>query len=168
MQNAIRRLWRRLVSLPSRHSCRLPRVGMSADAASTSVCATPQARLKDYLDGADISPALAAHLASCETCLEACLEAALRQPLDVPVPPDFTAQALDRLPPLPETESTVLPYFLVAACVLFTVMGITAISSGWLATLTQSVLQIRPTRFLAVLGCEAALSLAWFWRVSKA
>jgi len=129
-------------------------------------CRAVRLRVAAYLEGADRSPALAAHLAHCEACLEACLEEAFRRPTEVQLPGDFTAAVLREAAAREGTRS-VLPYAVAAACVLFIVLGITAASSGLLLESARSLQQLSPRWLILALGVEAALSLLWFWRVCE-
>ncbi len=128
-------------------------------------CHAVRPRLAAYLEGADRSPALAAHLAHCEVCLEACLEEALRRPAEAQIPGDFTAAVLREA--TPNGTRSVLPYAVAAACVLFIVLGITAVSTGLPLEIARSLQQLSPRSLISVLGAEAVLSLLWFWRVCE-
>ena len=141
-------------------------------------CRQARERLEAYLGGADSSPALAAHLAACETCLEAVLEAALRRPPAVPVPGDFSARLLASLPPARyQAPPSVLPHAVAAACALFAVWGVAVLPSTyrWLEQLGDQVgrwalairLSLRPEWALSLLAAEAAIALFWVWRESR-
>lgn len=141
-------------------------------------CRQARERLEAYLDGADSSPALAAHLSACESCLEAGLEAALRRAPEVRIPAGFSARLLSRLPAARyKAQPSVLPRVLVAACVLFVVWGVSAlpITYRWLEQLFALAsrwapalsVPLRAEWLLSLLAVEAAASLLWIWRESR-
>lgn len=95
------------------------------------------------------------------------LDAALRRPADAPVPLGFAARTLARLP---RQRTSVLPYAIVAAAVVFVLLAGRAFytgslyeSSRWLAETMA-----RPVVLAVTAGVEIAGSLVWLWRSARA
>jgi hypothetical protein len=103
----------------------------------------------------------------CDECFDAALDAALRRPAEAPIPLGFAARTLARAP---QRESTVLPYAIAAACVVFVVLAAWAVHTGSLAEAGRMLTDaMRRRSVLAILAAlEIAGSLVWLWRAARA
>ena len=95
---------------------------------------------------------------------DAALDVALRRAPEVRIPPHFANRVVASLPHTPADPPAspwVLPALSLAGAATLASLGWTAIALGWAQWFSQ------PPVLAAVLGIEAAASLAWVWRVFR-
>jgi hypothetical protein len=92
------------------------------------------------------------------------MDAALRRAPGVRIPAHFANRVMASLPPAPAESPErpwILPALTLAGAATLASLGWAALALGWAQWLTQ------PSVLAAMLGIEAAASVAWVWRVYR-